>query len=141
MLFRSGDSFPITVHGNGIYIFSKQIIVLLLLKVTLAVHQVIGSIQILCLKIFSGILLSEFDVLYVNGCLTHLVAFVQSVENGNAQGESHSIGAIPMVGRAGMEPMVSFVRIGREHPASRQAQGGDVTVADYCFLLLCELFL
>ena len=85
--------------------------------------------------------MSEFDVLYVNGCLTHLVAFVQSVENGNAQGESHSIGAIPMVGRAGMEPMVSFVRIGREHPATRQAQGGDVTVADYCFLLLCELFL
>ncbi len=83
-----GDSFPITVHGNGIYIFSKQIIVLLLLKVTLAVHKVIGSIQILCLKIFSGILLSEFDVLYVNGCLTHLVAFVQSRWKMGCRGES-----------------------------------------------------
>ena len=40
-----------------------------------------------------------------------------------------------MVGRAGMEPMVSFVRIGREHPASRQAQGGDVTVADLLFFV------
>lgn len=89
---------------------------------------------------FSGILLGELDVLYVNGCLAHLVAFVQSVENGNTQGESHSIGAIPMVGRAGMEPMVSFVRIGREHPASRQAQGGDVTVADYCFCCSASCF-
>ena len=46
-----------------------------------------------------------------------------------------------MVGRAGMEPMVSFVCIGGEHPASRQVQGGDVTVADYCFLLFSKLFL
>ena len=36
-----------------------------------------------------------------------------------------------MVGRAGMEPMVSFVCIGGEHPASRQVQGGS---------LRCRLF-
>ena len=49
------NAFPVTVGSDCVHIFGKQVVILLFLKVTLIVHQVVHSIQILSLQILPGI--------------------------------------------------------------------------------------
>jgi hypothetical protein len=84
-LGHRSDSFAVTVHGNGVYVFGKQVIVFLFFEVTLIIHQVVGSIQILGLQIFAGIFLCQSQVFNVYCSFPGFVAFIQSVKDRDAQ--------------------------------------------------------
>ena len=117
-----GDALTVTLHGDGIYIFGQQIIVLLFLEITLVVHQVVRGIQVLGLQAFPCILLCQADVFDVDKSLSRFVSLVQTIEDGETQGQPQTIGTIPPPGGPGMEPMLSLVSVGGKHPTPRQAE-------------------
>ena len=135
------DSFPIAVGSNRIHFFGKQIIVFLFFKVPLVIHQVIYSIQILCLQILPCIQPWKFHGFDIDHCFPDFILLIQTIKNRNTQSQSHPIRTEPMIGRTGMKPMISLISISGKPPVSRQIERRNIAITYQSFLPLCQLHL
>ena len=128
------DPFAITVGSNGIDIFRQQIGIFLFFKITLVIHQVVHRIQILGLQIFPGVLPCQLAILNVDHRFPYLIGFIQSIKNRNAQSQPQSIRTKPMIGRTGMEPMITFICVGSISPVPCQTKRRDIAISNHPFL-------
>ena len=93
------------------------------------------------LKVLQCVLVGDTRIVGVNLCLAYLGTFLKTVEYGNAERNAKSVGVIPMIALAGMEPVLKLVGISSKGKVAGKGDSGQIGILGQFHLLLGKFLL